>query len=41
MRPEQQEWYETFQESFNGAIEFAETGDVAAHSRAGLMPLGS
>ena len=28
MRPEQQEWYTTFQESFDGEIEFAETGDV-------------
>jgi heme-degrading monooxygenase HmoA len=31
LRREQQEWYEAFQESFDGAIEFAETGDVTTH----------
>jgi hypothetical protein len=40
MRPEQQEWYETFQESFDGAIEFAETGDVTTHLAGGADAAG-
>ena len=40
MRQEQQEWYEMFQESFDGAIEFAETGDVTTHLAGGSDAAG-
>jgi hypothetical protein len=40
MRPEQQAWYEEFQKSFDGAIEFAETGDVTTHINGGSDAAG-
>ena len=40
MRQEQQGWYETFQESFDGAIEFVETGDVTTHLAGGSDAAG-
>jgi hypothetical protein len=40
LRGEQQEWYEAFQESFDGAIEFAETGDVTTHLAGGSDAAG-
>jgi ribosomal protein S6E (S10) len=39
-RREQQEWYEAFQASFDGAIEFAETGDVTTHIAGGSDAAG-
>ncbi|MBA2387532.1 MAG: hypothetical protein H0V69_10670 [Acidimicrobiia bacterium] len=40
MRPEQQAWYEEFQTSFDGAIVFAETGDVTTHLAGGSDAAG-
>jgi hypothetical protein len=40
MRPEQQAWYEEFQTSFDGAIGFAETGDVTTHLAGGSDAAG-
>ena len=40
MRPEQQAWYEEFQHSFDGAVEFAETGDVTTHLAGGSDAAG-
>jgi hypothetical protein len=39
-RREQQEWYEAFQESFDGAIDFTETGDVTTHLAGGSDAAG-
>jgi hypothetical protein len=40
MRPEQAAWYEHFQQSFDGAIEFAETGDVTTYLAGGSDAAG-
>jgi len=40
MRPDQQAWYEKFQTSFDGAIEFAETADVTTHLAGGSDAAG-
>jgi hypothetical protein len=40
MRPEQQAWYEEFQNSFDGDIGFAETGDVTTHLAGGSDAAG-
>jgi len=39
-RREQQEWYEVFQESFDGPIEFVETGDVTTYLAGGSDAAG-
>jgi hypothetical protein len=39
-RREQQEWYGALQESFDGAIEFAATGDVTTHLAGGSDAAG-
>ena len=38
MRPEQVDWYEEFQQSFDGTVEFVETGDVTTQLAGGPMP---
>jgi len=40
LRPEQVEWYEGFQQSFDGAVEFAETGDVTTQLAGGSDAAG-
>jgi hypothetical protein len=40
VRPEQQAWYETFQGSFDGAVEFSETADVTTHLAGGSDSAG-
>jgi hypothetical protein len=40
LRPEQQAWYDDFQKSFDGPVEFAETGDVAVHLAGGSDAAG-
>ena len=40
MRPEQQAWYEEFQNSFDGDIGFAETDDVTTHLAGGSDAAG-
>lgn len=35
IRPEHTAWYDEFQRSFDGAVEFAETGDVTTHLAGG------
>jgi hypothetical protein len=40
MRPEQQAWYEAFQTSFDGAVEFAETADVSTYLAGGSDAAG-
>ena len=39
-RPEQQAWYEEFQESFDGPVEFAESGDVTTYRGGGSDAAG-
>jgi hypothetical protein len=40
MRPEHVAWYDEFQRSFEGAVEFAETGDVSTHVAGGSDAAG-
>lgn len=40
MRPEHIAWYDEFQRSFDGAVEFAETGDVTTHLAGGSDAAG-
>ncbi len=40
MRPEHLAWYDEFQRSFDGAVEFAETGDVTTHLAGGSDAAG-
>ena len=40
MRPEHQAWYDEFQRSFDGAVEFAETDDVTTHLAGGSDAAG-
>src|SRR5580765_3029067 len=40
LRPEQVDWYEEFQQSFDGAVEFAETGDVTTQLAGGSDAAG-
>jgi hypothetical protein len=40
LRPEQQAWYEEFQKSFDGPVDFAETADVTIHLAGGSDAAG-